>query len=107
MVVVLGLLTRRVPALAFLGKYPGDALWALMMFFIVGLVRPHATTNRVALIALGISYAVEVSQLYEPPWLVAIRSTTLGHLVLGSAFHVTDLLAYTVGVALGVGIERA
>ena len=102
----LGLGTRHLAFLAFLGKYPGDALWALMMFFIVGLIRPRATTGQVALIALGISYAVELSQLYEPPWLVAIRGTTLGHLVLGSKFHVADLLAYSVGVALGAGIEH-
>ncbi len=100
-----GLATRRVPFLLALGKYPGDALWALMVFFIVGLFRPRASTRRVALVALAISYAVEVSQLYEPPWLVSIRSTTLGHLVLGSKFHVGDLLAYTVGIALGAALE--
>ncbi len=100
-----GLLTRRIPVLAAFGKYPGDGLWALMMFFIVGLIRPRTSTWRAALIALAISYVVEVSQLYEPPWLVSIRSTTLGHLVLGSKFHVGDLVAYSVAIALGAALE--
>jgi len=104
--IALGLATRRLTFLAFLGKYPGDGLWALMVFLLVGLVRSRATTRRVSLIALGISYAIEVSQLYEPPWLVAVRSTTLGHLVLGSKFHLTDLLAYTIGIAVGAGMEH-
>jgi hypothetical protein len=46
-----------------------------------------------------------LTQLYQAPWLNAIRGTTLGHLVLGSTFSWTDMLAYTVGVATGATIE--
>jgi len=105
-VIGLGLLSRRPPIVAFLGKYPGDALYTVMVFYAVGFIRPDAPLARRALVALGFSYAIEVSQLYRPPWLVSIRATTLGHLVLGSDFQVNDLIAYTVGIAAAIGLEQ-
>lgn len=107
LVVALGLASRKVPGLfpAALGKYPGDALWALMVLCIAGVVRPTASTAWLAGVALGISFLVEVSQLYHAPWIDSIRSTTLGHLVLGSAFGWIDLVAYAVGVAIGAAID--
>ena len=102
-----GLASRRYAWLfpACLGKYPGDALWALMVFLLCGLALPRASALRIGLYALGISFADEFSQLYQAPWINGIRSTTMGHLILGSAFAWPDLLAYTVGVALGVLAE--
>jgi hypothetical protein len=107
-VVLLGLGSRRFASVlpAFLGKYPGDALWALLVFALFGLARPRASTLRIGLYALATSYIVEVSQLYEPAWLVRIRHTTLGHLVLGTTFNPLDLVAYTAGVAFGMAVER-
>ena len=107
LVVALGLASRKVPGLfpATLGKYPGDALWALMVFCIAGVVRPAASTARLAGAALVISFLVEFSQLYHTPWIDGIRSTTPGHLVLGSAFGWVDLVAYAVGVAIGAAVD--
>ena len=108
-VIALGLASREVSGLfpAALGKYPGDALWALMVFAAWGILRPRALTWQTAAAALATCYAVEFSQLYQAPWINAIRSTTLGHLVLGSAFHRLDLLAYAAGVFVGVVGELA
>ena len=105
--IALGLASRKVPVLfpAFLGKYPGDALWSLMVYWGIALLIPNASVKKVAVLALLVSYADEISQLYQAPWLNAIRSTTLGHLVLGSAFSWLDMLAYAVGVAAGATIE--
>lgn len=107
-VIALGMASRRIPGLfpAVLGKYPGDALWALMAFACWGVVLPSTATWRVAAVALIMCYVVEFSQLYQAPWINAIRATTLGHLVLGSAFHWIDLVAYPVGVSVGVLAER-
>jgi hypothetical protein len=106
-VIVVGLASRRFPGLfpAVLGKYPGDALWALMVFFVLGVVLPRNTTRRLGLYALVISFAVEFSQLYQAPWINAIRGTTPGHLVLGSTFSWGDLVAYTAGVSVGIVSE--
>ena len=102
-VIGLGLASRRFTWLfpAELGKYPGDALWALMVFMAMAVVWPRASTARLAVAALALSFAVEFSQLYQAPWIDAVRSTTLGHLALGSGFGWVDLVAYAVGVATG------
>ncbi|HEY8877902.1 MAG TPA: DUF2809 domain-containing protein [Roseateles sp.] len=106
-VIAAGLASRRYPGLlpALLGKYPGDALWALMVMVLIGLAKPRWPIARTAGAALLTSFAVEFSQLYQADWINAIRHTTLGHLVLGSGFHAMDLLAYTVGVAAGAAME--
>jgi len=105
-VIALGLASRSFPLVpAALGKYPGDALWSLMVFLGVGWLCPRAATLKLATLALSFSYLVELLQLYQPPWLEAVRSTTLGHLVLGSTFSWRDLIAYAVGVALGTLVD--
>jgi hypothetical protein len=107
LVIVAGLASRRYPFLlpTQLGKYPGDALWALMVMLLCGLAKPGWSMAHTAVTALAISFAVEFSQLYQADWINAIRHTTLGHLVLGSGFNAGDLLAYTVGVAIGAAAE--
>jgi hypothetical protein len=105
-VIALGLASRRWPGLLpqVLGKYPGDALWTLMVFFGLGVFMPRSNTWHLALWALLISYAVEFAQLYQAPWIMAIRATTLGRLALGTTFAWFDLVAYTVGAAMGIVI---
>ena len=90
---------------AWLAKYPGDALWALMAFFGWGFFVPLAATLRVAALALVTCFGVEVLKLYQAPWIVAVRHSTLGYLVLGHAFSWENFVAYTVGVVAGVAIE--
>jgi hypothetical protein len=107
-VIVVGIASRKMPGLfpAVLDKYPGDVLWALMVFFGLGIALPRCSTGKLGLCALGISFLDELSQLYQAPWINAIRATMAGHLVLGSTFSWGDLLAYIVGVAIGVGAEK-
>ena len=106
-VIALGLASRKFPWLfpAIFGKYPGDALWALMVFAGLAFLEPRASTARLAVLALAISCAVELSQLYQAPWLNAIRGTTIGHLVLGSTFSWSDIVAYAVGVLVASLID--
>jgi len=87
-----------------LGKYPGDALWASMVFFGWCALRPRARTREVALLALATCIAVECAKLWQAPWLVAFRHTTLGHLLLGHVFSWQNLVAYGVGVLAGVAL---
>jgi hypothetical protein len=83
----------------------GDALWAAMMFLWISALWPSAHVAARASVALGISWTVELSQLYHTPSLDAARSTTLGRLILGSGFDVRDLVAYAGGVMVAVAIE--
>jgi len=90
---------------AFLGKYPGDALWALMVFFGMGAIARRASTVQLSFGALGFSFGIELLKLCRAPWLVHIRHSSLGHLVFGSVFSWQNLVAYTVGVMMGLMIE--
>lgn len=103
-----GLASRRFPGLlpAFFGKYPGDALWSLMVFFGLGVILPAASRLRIAAWALGISYTVEFLKLWQAPSLVGLRHTSGGHLVFGHVFGWQNLIAYAVGVALGLLVTR-
>lgn len=105
--ILLGLASRRYasPLSALFGKYPGDALWAVMVFFGWGALRPRTSSLSVALLALATCFAVEALKLYQAPWIVGIRHTVLGHLVFGHVFSFENLTAYAVGVAVALGIE--
>ncbi len=107
-VVALGLASRRYASIFPVGlaKYPGDALYALMMFFLWGAMRPWASARQLAALAILTSFAIEFSQLYKAPWIEAIRRYPVGHLFLGSGFSARDLIAYAIGGAVGWGWER-
>lgn len=106
-VIALGLGSRKFPGLfpAVLGKYPGDALWTMMVFFGLAVLRPASTITWLTTGALVISYLVEFGQLYQAPWIVAVRAHPLGHLVLGTAFGWIDLVAYAAGAVVALLIE--
>jgi len=108
LVVPLGLATRSYPHVLpeSLGKYPGDALWALVVFLVTAAVMRASSTTRTAAVALAIAFVVEFGQIYHAPWIDSVRDTTLGRLVLGAHFDAMDLLAYTVGVLVGVALDR-
>jgi len=76
-------------------------LWALMLYLLVStLVAGRPIVVRSA-ISLALAFLVKISQLYHTPWIDSIRQTTLGGLVLGFGFLWTDLICYSVGIALG------
>lgn len=99
--IALGLLSRRVK---FVPAACGDALWAMMVYccFRIVLIRKPMIISAMA--ALITSFAIEFSQMLTPDWLVKIRSTFLGHMLLGQGFLWSDLLAYTIGIAVIYGL---
>lgn len=109
LVVLLGLASRRFPSALppFVGKYPGDALWALMVFLGWAFCKPQASTRTIAALAFTTSCLVEFSQLYQAPWINSIRSTTPGHLILGSTFSWPDIAAYAIGILFGAVLDAS
>jgi hypothetical protein len=89
----------------FIARYAPDTLWALLVFALVVTLAPRLPTARAAMIALGFSYLIEVSQLYQAPWINTLRATRVGGLLLGFGFLWSDLVCYTVGVGLGVLLD--
>ena len=102
-----GLFSRRWPGSlpACLGKYPGDVLWALMVFFGWGFAFPAASRVRIFTLTGASSATVEFLKLVHIPWLVSLRQSTVGHLIFGHVFSWQNLVAYSVGAALGWLIE--
>ncbi|WP_218779743.1 ribosomal maturation YjgA family protein [Hymenobacter crusticola] len=70
----------------FISAYAGDALWAMLVFWLIRIAFSRKPSWWVASRALVFAFAIEVSQLYHAPWLDWLRSTTLGSLVLGHGF---------------------
>lgn len=102
-----GLASRRCSQVlpAFLGKYPGDALWSLMVFFGLGTIFNKVPSLQLGFGALGFSFGIEALKLCRAPWMVSVRHTTWGHLVFGHVFSWQNLVAYAVGVLVGVVLE--
>ncbi|MCA8830733.1 ribosomal maturation YjgA family protein [Hymenobacter pini] len=105
---ILGLGSRRFGAQlpGWVVLYAGDALWDLLVFWVVRWIWPQWAPAKAAAGALGFAYAVEISQLCRAPWLLAVRHTALGGLVLGHGFLWSDLVCYAAGVGLGLLLER-
>ncbi|MDR6720013.1 DUF2809 domain-containing protein [Paenibacillus sp. 2003] len=84
----------------------GDACWAGMIYFGVRMVWPHRSLVWAMCLSCVFSWMIEFSQLIQTPWLIEIRSTVWGALILGHGFLVIDLIRYTVGILCMVMIDR-
>jgi hypothetical protein len=87
----------------FIVKYGGSVLWATMVFFLVAMAA--RSRWRVALISAAIAVGVELFRLVHAPWLDDFRLTMAGALLLGRIFSAWDMLAYGVGIVLGVLLD--
>lgn len=101
--IVVGLLSRKyyyyLPSA--LNLYLGDALYALMMFWILGFLFNRQNIVRNGFMAMIICYTIEFTQTLDYVWLIKIRSNILGKLILGTGFLWSDLLAYVLGILVG------
>jgi hypothetical protein len=106
--IALALASRRFPGplAEVFGKYPADALWTVMMFWMLAATWPRASSTRLAVGAFAVSAAVEFLKLWQAPWLVEIRYTTAGHLVFGHVFSWQNLVAYAFGALLAGAIDK-
>ena len=76
-----------------------------MVFFGMGAIFRRASSLQLGIGALGFSFGIETLKLCQAPWLAGIRHTTMGHLVFGHVFSWQNLLAYTVGILVGLTVE--
>lgn len=102
----IGLLSRASFIPELLLPYLGDVLYTTMYFFIFGFLFPEMPPMKVLLLSIGVCYVIEFLQFYKADWIMAIRRTRLGGLILGFGFLWSDLLCYTIGGFLGFGIEK-
>jgi hypothetical protein len=104
---VLGLGSRRYAAAlpSFVARYAGDVLWASLVYWLLAWIRPRASRTMLAMAALFVAFAVEVSQLFHAPWIDGLRASRSGALVLGQGFLWTDLACYGVGVLIAAMLD--
>ena len=102
-IIILGLLSRKID---FIPLAIGDILYAMMLYFIFRFLFVKSSKIFVAIVSLLVCFAIEFFQLYQAIWIVEIRKTTFGHLVLGLGFLLSDLLAYTFGILAAYILEK-
>lgn len=83
-----------------------DALYAVLIYLLVALLRPRAHSVVVGAIALGFCVAIELFQLTGVPLMLS-DITPLARLVFGTTFVPVDLLSYTAGVVVIASIDQA
>ena len=101
--IITGLLSRHYTVIPL---FIGDILWALMVYFIMRFLFIRADIKTVTIYSLLFCYAIEFSQLYKAPWIDNLRHTLFGRLVLGDTFLWGDLLSYTIGILIGILVEK-
>jgi len=101
-----GLLSRAdfIPPLIY--PYLGDVLYTTMFYFIFGFLFPEMPPLKVVAISVGLCFFIEFLQFYQADWINQIRQNRLGGLILGFGFRWSDLLCYSLGGFLGLGIEK-
>lgn len=101
----LGLLTKRYggPGHDWVRGNAGAMLYEVLWIALAQLVWIRARTWKVALIVFAATCGVEALQLWNPDWLVAVRRTFPGRMLLGTnyGFDPLDLLHYALGSGLG------
>lgn len=81
--------------------YLGDLLYEVAWMLFVAAIWPRIAPGRLAMRVFGATAAVELLQLWQPPWLQVLRGRLLGKLLLGSTFVSWDFLYYALGCGLG------
>lgn len=107
LVVAAGLASRRWPLPGVLAEHTGDALYTVAVFFVLAWLAPSWRGLVLATVAFAASAAIECGQLLSFPWLVDLRNSKLGALVLGQGFQWADFLAYAVGAGTAWVVDRA
>lgn len=102
-IIALGLLSRKISVVPL---WVGDVLYAVMVYFIIRCIWLSKSSLLVALWSLTICCSIELSQLYQAPWINEIRETLPGRLILGRGFLCSDLLAYVGGVLAAFLLEK-
>jgi hypothetical protein len=102
-IILIGLGSRRFHIFpTVVGKYPGDVLWAAMVYLIVRLIAPNLSFGKSATIAGAFSMFIEFFKLCRIPQLLHFRATSFGALLLGREFSWMNLVAYAIGIGISV-----
>jgi uncharacterized protein DUF2809 len=105
-IVPLGIYTKfyRGPAAAWVNDPLGSVLYEIAWCLVAAIAVPRCRPGPIALGVLAATCALEVLQLWHPPFLEWLRSFFLGRLVLGTTFIWSDFAWYAVGSVAGYAL---
>jgi hypothetical protein len=93
-VLILGILSRKISGIPL---FVGDILYAVMIYFGFRFLIMDSKKLTSLLLSLLFCFGIEILQLVQIDFLIAIRKTTLGHYILGQGFLWLDLFCYVIG----------
>lgn len=102
-VLILGVLSRKI---SIIPLFIGDVLYAVLIYFGLRFLFIHLKTHKIFLLSLLFCFGIEILQLVQIDWLIAVRKTTLGHYVLGQGFLWEDLFCYLIGTLIAFLIDE-
>ena len=107
-VVPVGLATKFYggPAEVWVHAHAGGLLYVVFWCLLALAIWPQFSPWVIGVVVLVITSLLEFLQLWHPPLLQAIRSTFLGHALIGSSFSWSDFPYYGAGALAAVGIAR-
>ncbi|MDB5193248.1 MAG: hypothetical protein JWQ96_2811 [Segetibacter sp.] len=89
----------------FVRPYLGDLIVVILIYcFVKAFWNQNETV--VAVSVLLFAYLIEVLQYFKFVKLLGLDKSKLAVIVLGNTFHWSDILAYTLGIALVLLIEK-
>lgn len=92
--IILGILSRKITGIPL---FIGDMLYAVLIYFGFRFLIIKSKKSTSLLLSLLFCFGIEILQLVQIDWLIAIRKTTLGHYILGQGFLWLDLFCYVIG----------
>lgn len=85
--------------------YVGDVLAAILVYcFLRSFL--NISVKKLAFSALAFSYLIETLQYFNVLEKLGLQGSTLAKTLLGSSFEWTDIVAYTLGIAIVLYIEK-
>lgn len=103
LVLILGILSRKITGIPL---FIGDVLYAVLIYFGFRFLIIDSKKSTSHLLSLLFCFGIEILQLVQIDWLLAIRKNTLGHYILGEGFLWLDLLCYVVGTLLAYYLDK-
>jgi hypothetical protein len=85
----------------------GSIAYQILLMFLFAFFYPRVNLVKVAIGVFILSSAIELLQLWQPPFLQAIRATWAGRVLLGNTFLLADFPPYAIGSFIGwLGLKR-
>lgn len=105
LVVPLGYWVRFAPTgeWAWLSDTLGSVAYEVFWILLILLCWPQGSIVKAAIAVCLATCAIEFLQLWQPPFLQALRATLPGRLTLGNTFSWADFPAYAIGSLVGYG----